>query len=259
MKAWVALTSLVLCGCSTQPAPTNAPSTPEETGSPVAATESPTARLPRVYVDSLVASRTDDVVENLTQMGLLVEIEEQQDCMPGVVVGQDPAPGSRVPSGSTVRLRVTEPPYSMWCIPTPPAQRGAKSLAAWARGEGPAPEFAEQVRLMQGNLVVLRLSAADAADRAKWILPGGYAERIPINIIDWLAEQDRLRLRDVPPSFCPERHVALPPDLVERLAFSRTLVNTGGTSCMELGALQVWVDPRQDRRIEAVNLVLGSP
>lgn len=157
--------------------------------------------------------------------------------------------------GSTVTLVVSDS-VTLDCA-SPRAIESALALRDWARGDGPPPAFADEVRVRQGNAVALTLTAADADDPANWTTPPGYAERIELNVLtDVLSKKGRLRESVVPPFGCLA-HGPLGDDLVRRLWQSWSLVTPQGDSCMQLAAVQVWVD--DERRITDVNLLMGSP
>ena len=88
-------------------------------------------------------------------------------------------------------------------------------------------------------------------------MPAGYAERIALNVItDLLSKGPPLRESALPPFGCLD-HGALADGLVHRLWQSWSLVTPMGDSCMQLAAVQVWVD--DEGRITDVNLLMGSP
>lgn len=256
MRATLVAAAVVLSACTAASDP--APKQQSGTGAAVATEPSKSDESPRrVAVGVLVGSRLAEVRRSLAQRGLDVVVEERRTCrgLNGVVLRQGPRPFARHPADDPVRLIVAYEPFNAWCIPQTAGP--ARRLLNWARGDGPPPRFADRVRIMQGNRVVTVLPAGDAIDLGRWTMPAGYAERAELNALEWLAQQPRVAGRDVPPYFCPERTTEPPRDLANRLRWSSTLVNRAARACMELGAVQVWAD--NELRIEAVNLLLGSP
>ncbi len=127
---------------------------------------------------------------------------------PGVVLAQRPAPGTKVERGATLHLVVSQAPPAATCI-VPPGAAAVRALRAWALGDGPPPPFADRVRLLVANVPARTLSADEAADRTRWNLPIGYAERRDVRILEALAEAPMRETR-VPPYFCPQRGRTLP-------------------------------------------------
>lgn len=246
-----AVAAVVLAGCREQ-APDPTPSTSLQTSS----TEkpAPSRSSERVVVPRVVGSMQRPATRMLRDGGFALEVVRRNACPAGVVVAQRPT--GRAPRGSTVRLVVLDP-VTMSCARSP-AIAPAQQLVSWAQGGEAAPEFADTVDLLLGNGPVLTLTAP--LDRDAWGMCEPYAERDCLNPL-MIKQGLRFGVRTVPPgaTYCPDRVQALPTRLVERVWSSTTLVAklAEDDACMATAALQVWVD--DDNRIEAVNLLLGSP
>src|SRR5690606_1575479 len=107
--------------------------------------------------------------EVLTEQGFTVETATEGGCLPGIVVAQEPAAGGAVEPGRAVVLTVLEPPAT-WICAMPMARRPLRELTAWVRDDGPAPELADEVRVLQGNRHELTLTAAQALEEDRWQL-----------------------------------------------------------------------------------------
>jgi hypothetical protein len=206
-------------------------------------------------VGVLVGARLREVREALTGQGLRLEVTSRVRCGAGVVLAQDPAPGTEVDRGATIGLVVARAPTTATCT-FPYAATALRRLEAWAREDEPAPELADRVRFLVASRPVRTLTAARAGDPAAWTLDVAYAERPDVRILDLLSSGP-MADRDVPPFSCPVKSVALPADLVRRLPSSWSLVTRRPRACMEEAAVQVWTDGAG--RITDVNVLLGSP
>ena len=254
MKTLVAVVALLLAGCSATPSagPTEPAVTEASTAEPAVVDDHPG---PAHRVGVLVGSRLSDVRRALRGEGLTIDVRRRARCVPGVVLAQRPAPGTEVERGATLHLVVAQAPPAATCI-IPPGAAAVRALRAWALGDAPPPAFADRVRLLVANIPARTLSADDAADPTRWILPIGYAERRDVRILDALAEAPMRETR-VPPYSCPQRGQALPADLLRRLPWSGTLVTRTPRACLEVAAVQVWAET--SGRITDVNILLGSP
>ena len=245
---------LALAGCMSSPrAEVSEPSTSPVSRPTVEATTSETSS--PVWVPDMVGSRLREVRRTLEQQGLEIDVRDRPMCPPGVVVRQEPVAGTKVDPAATVLLVVSDSTTLSCAVSQAP--ESALALRDWAAGQGPVPSLADEVHVMQGNRVALTLSAAEAEDPARWTMPAGYAERIALNVItDLLSKGPPLRESALPPFGCLD-HGALADGLVRRLWQSWSLVTPEGDSCMQLAAVQVWVD--DEGRITDVNLLMGSP
>lgn len=190
--------------------------------------------------------------------GLTVRADVVRDCRlsKGLVVAQQPAPGTRLARGGEVVLTFGRTPTAASCVPRP-APPLARALLAWAKDEGAPPAFAPHVRLLQGGRQVARLTGLEAGDRIAWRLPAGYAELAAINLLDWMDAEVLLQPSRGLSAYCLVRAAPIPPDLVDRLWWSSALLSASADACLEMGAVQVWVDDRD--RISAVGFLIGSP
>lgn len=256
------VTCLALLGCSDDggaerlPAP-SAPSAPSAPEPSVTAT-SPAKRGRPVMVPDLTAVEFRSAREWLMGDGLTVRPDVVRDCrlLQGIVVAQAPRPGTRLSRGSEVTLTFGRRPAAADCV-RPPAPPLRRAFLAWATGRGAAPDFAPHVRLLQGNHQVARLTAARARDRDAWWLPAGYAELAELNLLDWMDDQVLLQPSRGLSAYCLQRVTPLPPDLVERLRWSAALLTASADACLQVAAVQVWVDDHA--RISAVGFLSGSP
>lgn len=270
------VTCLALMGCSGEGATERAEPSVVETGEHVTSTEStasvatepstapplpPRRRTRPVTVPDLTAVELRSAREWLTGDGLTVRADVVRDCrlLQGIVAAQEPRPGTRLPRGSEVTLTFGRRPATADCARTP-APQARRAFLGWATGRGAAPAFAPHVRLLQGNRQVARLTAAVARDRTSWRLPAGYAELAALDLLAWLDSMDNQHL--LQPSrglsaYCLQRVAPLPPDLVDRLGWSAALITSSADACLEVAAVQVWVDDAG--RISAVGFLSGSP
>lgn len=268
---WIAasiVTALLVTGCTTEekakepaaepPAQSQSPepTTPSPTSSPAA---SPTKipREDRRWIPHFVAADLRNVREAVAEEGLQLEVEVLRDCqlIPGLVLDQDPAPRTKVAVGDTVTVTVGRHPAAADCV-SPPARPVARALDEWARGTGPAPAFAPEVRLLVGNVQTGSFTAAEALSRSSWQLPP-YAEMSDQNLLDWMADVPLLQHSWGLTPYCLVHTEPLAAERVERLWWSAVLLTSSADSCMDVGAVQVWVD--DEDRIEAVNFLSGAP
>lgn len=268
MKHLAAIALLLLAGCSTPDdadraereadpsavagAASSAAPEDEPEDAPAVIEDGVPARAP---VAVLVGARLEDVREALVEQGLRLDVTPRVRCGAGVVLAQDPAPGTAVDRGATIHLVVARAPAAATCT-FPSAATALRRLEGWARGQEPVPELADRVRFLVANRPVHTLPAARATDPAAWTLDVAYAERSDVRILEILSAGP-MADRDVPPWFCPVKAVALPADLVRRLPESWSLVTRRPRACLEEAAVQVWTDGAG--RITDVNVLLGSP
>lgn len=258
MKTILAAMVLLLGGCSSAPsagpsAPTTSAPGSDAPTTDVAVVEDDEGR--PITVGVLVGSRLRDVRSAVRDQGVALDVRRRHRCAPGIVLAQRPAPGAVVGRGATLRLVVSQAPPAATCI-IPPGAAAVRALRAWALGDGPPPPFADRVRLLVANRPTRTMSAADAADRSRWNLPIGYAERRDVRILEALAEAPMRETR-VPPYSCLQRGQALPADLLRRLPWSSSLVTQDARACLEEAAVQVWA--QAGGRITDVNVLMGSP
>jgi hypothetical protein len=260
VKHLVAVVLLLLAGCST---PAESDRDVDAGAGPSAAAAAPQdepavaedARRRPDTVGVLVGSRLQDVRKALTGQGLQLEVTSRVRCGAGVVLAQDPAPGTEVDRGASIELVVASAPAAGTCT-FPSAASAVRGLEGWARGNEPVPELSDRVRFLVANRPVHTLTAAQATDPAAWTLDVAYAERADVRVLDLLSSGP-MADRDVPPFFCPVRSVALPADLVRRLPSSWSLVTRHPRACIDAAAVQVWTDGAG--RITDVNVLMGSP
>lgn len=249
--------ALVLTGCASPSDET--PSEPPSASptAPSSPTPTTTPRAQRRWVIDAVGVHVRDVREWYAEQGVEVAVEVVRDCrlLRGVVIAQDPAPRTRIAVGDSITVTVGQAPFDEDCVP-PPARPAARAFYSWSLGQRAAPEFAPRVRVLQGNEEVRVLDAAEAAQRASWMLPP-YAERVETNLLDWMADEPLLQHSTSLSPYCLVRTEPLPGDLVDRLWWSSVLNTTSADSCMDMGAVQVWVDGQG--RIDAVNHLSGAP
>lgn len=252
---------LALIGCSdggrADPDAQPATQVSLEPGSPTASSE-PSQRGRPVTLPDLTAVEFRDARERLAADRLSVRADVVPDChlLKGVIVAQQPAPGTEVRRGDAVTLTFGRRPRGTECPPRL-ARLATSAFLDWASGSDGPPAFAPRVRLLQGNRQVAVLPTARAASREAWRLPTGYAERIAFNLLDWMDDQVLLQPSRGVSAYCLERVATLPPDLVDRLWWSYSLHTASADACMQMAAVQVWVDDAE--RIAAVNFLIGSP
>ncbi|MDR7253433.1 hypothetical protein J2X46_002418 [Nocardioides sp. BE266] len=255
------VTCLAVLGCSTNPGrdPVGSGTAATAAAPPSATTSrSDDARGRPVTIPDLTAVEFRSAREFLEGDGLTVRADVVHDCRlsKGLVVAQQPAPGTRLARGGEVVLTFGRTPSAASCVPRP-APPLARAFLAWAKGEGGPPAFAPHVRLLQGGRQVARLTAAEAGDRGAWRLPAGYAELAAINLLDWMDAEVLLQPSRGLSAYCLVRAAPIPPDLVDRLWWSSALLSASADACLQMGAVQVWVDDRD--RISAVGFLIGSP
>ena len=184
MKSVLVVVVLLLAGCSSTPSATpDEPAAPQPTSTEPAATVVGADPGRTHQVGVLVGSSLRDVRRALRGEGLTIDVRRRARCAPGVVLAQRPAPGTEVERGATLHLVVSQAPPAATCI-VPPGAAAVRALRAWALGDGPPPAFADRVRLLVANVPARTLSADEAADRARWNLPIGYAERRDVRILE---------------------------------------------------------------------------
>lgn len=256
-----AVAALLLTGCTSasdetaSEGPSVSPTAPASPDSPTSSATTPKPQ--RRWVLDAVGVHVRTVREWSAEEGVEVAEEVVRDCrlLRGVVIAQDPAPRTRIAVGDTIAVTVGRAPVDEDCAP-PPARPAARAFYSWSLGERGAPAFAPRVRVLQGNEEVRVLDAAAAAQRDSWLLPP-YAERVETNLLDWMADEPLLQHSTSLSPYCLVRLQALPDDLVDRLWWSGVLNTTSADACMDMGAVQVWVDGRG--RIDAVNHLNGAP
>lgn len=257
--ALVVVACLALPGCSAaNDGPEPAPTQTSAAADPAATSSTPGVRRRVVTVPDLTAVEFRSAREWLEGDGLEVRADVVGDCrlLKGVVVAQQPPAGSRVRWGDEVTLTFGRRPAGTACrpLPAPPLRR---AFLAWAKGSGAVPDFAPHVRLLQGNHEVRTLTADEARERGAWRLPAGYAELGPLDLLDWMDDQVLLQPSRGLSAYCLQRVTPLPPGLVERLRWSSVLMPASADACLQMAAVQVWVD--DESRISAVGFLSGSP
>jgi hypothetical protein len=248
------LAAALLAGCDDQAAdpPPSSSAGPQDSG-----TERPSPRgtAKGWVVPNVVGAKLGPATRALRDQGFKLDLVRRSACPRGVVIGQRPT--GRARRGSIVRLVVLDPVTGTCAIS--PATGPAKQLVSWAQREGAAPEFSGSVDLLLGNSVVQ--TSEDPLDRATWEMCAAYAERDCLSPLTEVADRSFATMRSTPPgsTSCPDRVEPLPRHLVATFFDSVTMVATTDEddSCMDVLALQVWVDAQE--RIKAVNLLLGSP
>ena len=78
-----------------------------------------------------------------------------------------------------------------------------------------------------------------------------------INLLDWMDDQVLLQPSRGLSAYCLERSAPLASDLVDRLRWSSALLPASADACLQVAAVQVWVD--DDDRIAAVDFLSGAP
>lgn len=254
--------SFALAGCSGggtgTPDREPATRTPQTEGGSPAADPQPSGQGRPVLLPDLTAVEFRAARERLETDGVSVRANVLPDChlLKGVIVAQQPPAGTKVRPGGTVTLTFGRRPPGTDCPPRL-ARLATRAFLDWATGDAGAPAFAPRVRMLQGNRQVAVLPAARASSREEWRLPAGYAELTALNLLDWMDDQVLLQpSRGLSPN-CLERAVVLAPELVDRLWWSSALHTASADACMQMAAVQVWVDDAT--RITAVDFLIGSP
>lgn len=139
--------------------------------------------------------------------------------------------------------------------PDPDRAAAAEAFVAWARGEGPPPEFAEEVRLLDADLLWDTLSDEEARDEPRWAMCSGRAPdacavdaRKVVDRHDGPVVQTGERA-----SMCVERFGDLPADLAA--AVDTDLVRLDQPEprgCRDAWAVELWIDG--EGQIYAANL-----
>ncbi len=174
------------------------------------------------------------------------------------VLAQNPPPGTGLAPGATVVLTTRLLPCG--ADSNDPVGLG-QAFAAWVRGQGPPPAFADQVGLYVGNRRLATVPGSRLVrDPTAWRVElAGYAGRGPS-----FSARDVLATYDGELAFSLTSHTGPPcPDAVEE-----SVVGTGGSwtqvisaggsgACQDAVEIQLWVDAGDE--IVAVNLLLGSP
>lgn len=174
------------------------------------------------------------------------------------VVAQNPPPDTDAAPGTPVVLTTRLLPCDR--DPSDPLGVGA-AFVSWARGDGDAPPFADEVGLYVGNQRVATASGADLADDpASWqVRLEGYAQRDgELSARQAVAEAAAGLVTGLDPHqgpFCPDS--APPPPEDTGGLWAQTIETAEPASCADALQVQLWVDG--DDRVVAVNLLLGSP
>lgn len=179
------------------------------------------------------------------------------------VVAQNPPPDTDAAPGTPVVLTTRLLPCDR--DPTDPLGVGA-AFVSWARGDGEAPSFADEVGLYVGNQRVATASGNDlATDPAAWqVRLEGYAQRdgelSARQAVAEAAASGRVTglVTGLDPhqgASCPDS--APPPPEDTGGLWAQTIETAEPASCAESLQVQLWVDG--DDRVAAVNLLLGSP
>lgn len=217
-----------------------------------------------VSVPSVTSLSLGEARDTLGRAGLAVREERVGGVPLGCwrdyyVVAQNPPPDADAAPGTPVVLTTRLLPCDR--DPTDPLALGA-AFVSWARGEGEAPPFADEVGLYVGNQRVATAAGSDlAADGEAWqVRLEGYAQRDG----DLSARQ---AVADAPAAglvtgldphegvFCPD--AAPPPPEDTGGLWAQTVMTAEPASCADALQVQLWVDG--DDRVAAVNLLLGSP
>lgn len=143
-------------------------------------------------------------------------------------------------------------------------ERAGRRFAAFGAGGGQTPDFAPEVRLLLGSQVVATVPAEQAADPSTWRLPcHTYAERsCPIDALEALHRGAPYAVTATvarTPSACATIVEDLPTDLASAGALARSVSLSAPEpdSCIGAWEIQLWLD--EAGRIDAANLILGSP
>ena len=226
-------------------------------GTPTTGSE-PSNRGRPVLIPDLTAVEFRSARERFETDGVSVRADVVPDChlLKGVIVAQQPPAGTELRPGEVLTLTFGRRPPGTSCPPRL-ARLATRSFLDWATGDAGAPAFAPRVRLLQGNRQVAVLPVARASSREEWRLPAGYAELVALNLLDWMDDQVLLQPSRGLSVNCLEHAVVLAPDLVDRLWWSSSLHTASADACMQMAAVQVWVDDAA--RITAVNFLIGSP
>lgn len=138
---------------------------------PVVATVAPPVAVS--VMPSVLGYTADEARILLKSRGLRVRTRIVSDCqVAGRPVGTRPEVGAPVIRDGRVQLDLSDgAPRGSCIIPAVPND-GARAFLRFARGIGPAPAFADHVRLYAAGADPVRLSAAEASDPSSWGLCG---------------------------------------------------------------------------------------
>lgn len=141
--------------------PTDTAHTPTNDVDPYAG--DPSFHLGPDQVPSVEGLPADAAVDQLEAAGFHVEIRAESSCSAGRALGTEPALGTLVGPGATVT--VLRGDGSRRCLAGATPDFGLLDFLA---GNGPAPQFADEVRLYDGADVARVISGAEAADPTSW-------------------------------------------------------------------------------------------
>jgi hypothetical protein len=114
-------------------------------------------------VPSVEGLSADAAVRKLTAAGFRVEVRDKPSCLAGRALGTDPGLGALVEPGATVTVLSGD--GSRRCLAGGTPDFGLLDFLA---GNGPAPRFADKVRIYQAYDDASVISAEQAADAASW-------------------------------------------------------------------------------------------
>lgn len=116
---------------------------------------------------SLLGYQGREAEARLMQAGLDVQLRPARACEPqDLVLGTTPVAGTLVSQGETVSVRVASP--SSDCLPEAQLRREAWDVVRFARGLGPAPDFAETLTVVVDGGEERTLGRSEAARRDSW-------------------------------------------------------------------------------------------
>ena len=226
--------------------------------------ESPNSQAtPDAVVPNVTALTLDVALAELGRAGLTVAEEQiggvPLGCWRGYfVLAQNPPPQTGLAPGATVVLTTRLLPCS--ADSHDPVGLG-RAFAAWARGQGPPPAFADQVGLYVGNRRLATVPGSQLVqDPTAWrVQLAGYAGGGPS-----FSARDVLATSDEELAFSLTSHTGPPcPDAVEESAvgtggsWTQVVSAAGSGSCQDAVEIHLRVDDQD--QISAVNLLLGSP
>lgn len=162
-------------------------------------TPAPTAASESVAMPQTLMMPVDRATSMLEDLGLRVEVEVQEGCVPpGRVVSARPDLGARVDPGDTVTVRVSVASQG-FCL-APYRFDDVLALLDLARYGTDGPAFAPEVQLWSDGALLRTITADEAADPARWgagsPLAGLLAELDSVNSTGGAAEPALWSVRD---------------------------------------------------------------
>lgn len=131
----------------------------------------------------------------------------------------------------------------------------ADEFVEWARGDGPAPQFAEQVTALVGGYDFLTLTGADAASTEGWRLPCPrfMSAPCPESAVQILRRYEGTTVRvPLPTRSCFHGKGRVSADLATLAPHHLVRVDRPGTRpCRDTSLIELWID--DDGRIYAVD------